>query len=319
METRNVFKTGVSAVIYTNTERLIKGNTVRDKFLIMADSVLFKQDDANVSGGFMAIDSVNGNVNIAFIKALSPTGKFLKDDGSWASIPSPLPDQTGNSGKALITNGSSLSWSMLIPSQTSNSGKFLTTNGTVTSWASLPSQFPDQTGNSGKTLVTNGSSVSWAMLIPSQTSNSGKFLTTNGSVTSWADVLPSQTGNNGKFLTTSGSALSWSTVPAPSPAGSTNQIQYNSGTSFAGSTRFLWRQSDNCFFAYGNSLFGMDPASNSPTAIIDIAAATSGISSLRIRSSGAATPTSPNDGDIWYNGTNIFIRTGGTNKRFTLA
>src|SRR5688572_30213276 len=84
-ETRNVFKTGVSATIYSNSSRLIKGNTVRDKFLVMADSVLF-YNDSNVGGGYLKIDSTHDNVDVSFIKATAATGKFLKDNGSWASL-----------------------------------------------------------------------------------------------------------------------------------------------------------------------------------------------------------------------------------------
>jgi hypothetical protein len=108
IETRAIFKTGVSAVIYTNTHKLIKGNTVRDKFLVLADSVLF-MEDANVSGGYLSISATNNNVDISFIKANSPSGKFLKDNGTWASADS-LPSQTSNSGKFLTTDGSVASW-----------------------------------------------------------------------------------------------------------------------------------------------------------------------------------------------------------------
>ena len=54
----------------------------------------------------------------------------------------------------------------------------------------------------------------------------------------------------------------------------------------------------------------------SPTAIADFGASTTSRSSLRIRSGTA--PTSPNDGDIWYDGTNIYIRVGTTTKTFTI-
>jgi hypothetical protein len=56
---------------------------------------------------------------------------------------------------------------------------------------------------------------------------------------------------------------------------------------------------------------------NAPTALTDIGASTTSRASLRIRSGSA--PTSPNDGDIWYDGTNIYLRVGGTTKTFTLV
>jgi hypothetical protein len=55
----------------------------------------------------------------------------------------------------------------------------------------------------------------------------------------------------------------------------------------------------------------------SPTAWMHIAAATATKASLRM-SAGVA-PTSPNDGDIWYDGTNLKMRVGGTTKTFTLT
>lgn len=39
--------------------------------------------------------------------------------------------------------------------------------------------------------------------------------------------------------------------------------------------------------------------------------------SLRIRSGTA--PTTPNDGDIWFDGTDIKMRIGGVTKTFTLV
>ena len=52
------------------------------------------------------------------------------------------------------------------------------------------------------------------------------------------------------------------------------------------------------------------------TAQADLGASTTAAASLRIRSGVA--PTAPNDGDIWFDGTNIFMRVGGVTKTFTL-
>jgi hypothetical protein len=54
-----------------------------------------------------------------------------------------------------------------------------------------------------------------------------------------------------------------------------------------------------------------------PTANVDIASSSTARASLRIRSGVA--PTSPNDGDIWYDGTNVYMRVGTTTKTFTLV
>lgn len=58
--------------------------------------------------------------------------------------------------------------------------------------------------------------------------------------------------------------------------------------------------------------FGM----STPTAVLDIAASDTTRASLRLRSGTA--PTTPNDGDVWYDGTNIKIRVGATTRTFTL-
>lgn len=54
-----------------------------------------------------------------------------------------------------------------------------------------------------------------------------------------------------------------------------------------------------------------------PTAVVDVAASTTARASLRIRTGVA--PTTPNDGDIWQDGTDIKIRIGGVTKTFTLV
>jgi hypothetical protein len=54
-----------------------------------------------------------------------------------------------------------------------------------------------------------------------------------------------------------------------------------------------------------------------PTSLLHLGASVSLKSSLRI-DSGVA-PTSPNDGDIWFDGTNIKMRIGGVTKIFTLV
>lgn len=55
----------------------------------------------------------------------------------------------------------------------------------------------------------------------------------------------------------------------------------------------------------------------SPTASLDVVASTTTNAGFRLRSGVA--PTSPNDGDIWYDGTNLKIRVGGTTKTVTIT
>jgi hypothetical protein len=51
-------------------------------------------------------------------------------------------------------------------------------------------------------------------------------------------------------------------------------------------------------------------ATNSPTAILDLGASTTGGASLRLRDGSA--PTSPNNGDVWNDGTHLKVRLAGT-------
>jgi hypothetical protein len=55
----------------------------------------------------------------------------------------------------------------------------------------------------------------------------------------------------------------------------------------------------------------------SPTAALDVKASTTSAAAIRLRSGTA--PTSPNDGDIWFDGTDLKMRIGGVTKTFTLV
>jgi hypothetical protein len=58
-------------------------------------------------------------------------------------------------------------------------------------------------------------------------------------------------------------------------------------------------------------------AGSVPTALVDVGASTTAAASLRIRSGTA--PTSPNDGDIWFDGTALRIRIGGLTRTVTVT
>lgn len=64
-----------------------------------------------------------------------------------------------------------------------------------------------------------------------------------------------------------------------------------------------------------NDLSGFGVAT--PSATVDVSGSTTTAASLRLRSGVA--PTSPNDGDIWFDGTSLKMRIGGATKTFTLA
>lgn len=61
----------------------------------------------------------------------------------------------------------------------------------------------------------------------------------------------------------------------------------------------------------GTGRVGLGNGQGTPTAIADIAASTTSNASARIRVGVA--PTSPNDGDIWYDGASILARVNGAN------
>lgn len=75
------------------------------------------------------------------------------------------------------------------------------------------------------------------------------------------------------------------------------------------------RTNTDSFFINGDTN-NVGIRTTTPTARLDIPASVTSAASLRIRSGTA--PTSPNDGDIWYDGTNIYIRVGTTTKTFTI-
>ena len=68
---------------------------------------------------------------------------------------------------------------------------------------------------------------------------------------------------------------------------------------------------------FGHPIFIGYATNTTPTATIDIIGSEATQASLRIRSGVA--PTTPNDGDIWFDGTDIKMRIAGVTKVFTLV
>jgi hypothetical protein len=71
------------------------------------------------------------------------------------------------------------------------------------------------------------------------------------------------------------------------------------------------------FSVKGNGYVSIGLDTTAATALTDIGASTTARASLRLRSGTA--PTSPNNGDIWFDGTDLKIRVGGVTKTFTLV
>ena len=95
---------------------------------------------------------------------------------------------------------------------------------------------------------------------------------------------------------------------------------FNSVASAASNASMQFRLSNNSstqatvMTLKGDGLVGIGTAS--PSAALDLPASTAARASLRIQT--GAAPTTPNNGDIWFDGTNIFMRVGGVTKTFTL-
>ena len=55
------------------------------------------------------------------------------------------------------------------------------------------------------------------------------------------------------------------------------------------------------------------------SALLHIGAATTSYAQLNLKTSAGTNPSAPADGDLWYDGTNLKFRQGGTTKTFTLV
>lgn len=123
-------------------------------------------------------------------------------------------------------------------------------------------------------------------------------------------------------------------VTIESPAGTVAGFNLQSGGTFASQStwtvdsRGTFDSPNNRFVVrnQGTSISGISvlPAgwvglggNEDPTAVADLAASTVARASLRIRTGVA--PTSPNDGDCWFDGTDFKARVGGVTKTFTLV
>lgn len=84
-QTRTQINTEISTYVYTNTTGLIKGDTVRDRMLNIAESFLNILTDADQPNGYVSINAI-GLANTSSIKSGTPTGLFLRDDGTWNTL-----------------------------------------------------------------------------------------------------------------------------------------------------------------------------------------------------------------------------------------
>lgn len=109
-----------------------------------------------------------------------------------------------------------------------------------------------------------------------------------------------------------GSTLTIQTTPAGSTAGATSATFQGSGGVTIGAT--ATDPGIGSLFVNTKAGIGTNAIAS---AILALAAGTTAKSQINLPPSTA--PTSPNDGDFWYDGTNVKIRVGGTTKTFTIS
>lgn len=81
---KSALDTQIDASIFTNGNRYISADIANTLLKDMSDSMVNKITDANAVQGYLQIDA-DGRVDVTFITAATPTGKFLRDDGTWAA------------------------------------------------------------------------------------------------------------------------------------------------------------------------------------------------------------------------------------------
>jgi hypothetical protein len=163
------------------------------------------------------------------------------------------------------------------------------------------------TGTASNTLtITNGNSGYILTYNTSMnTSNVAPILSYyNRNINSYGATVPTFQIRNNFGTSGDGKAID---IMCPSNTGHTTQSVI---------AKFDLFQTTTYRFVQYYSQFSIDTAQLTPTALLDIGASTTARSALRLRSGTA--PTSPNDGDIFFDGTNLKMRIGGVTKTFTI-
>ena len=185
----------------------------------------------------------------------------------------------------------------------------------------------------GTALVTGASTFQSTLRVDSNfiDNRANSFIQQSSSATASNRDLTFGNGTYGRFNINSKNFLFSSTGTFPSLGSYTYYVNGETSTGGGNGTGIYFKATSAQSGSNGNggdfiidTALGDGTGRNSrlgifvttPTALADIAASTTKHASLRIRSGTA--PTSPNDGDVWYDGTNIYIRVGGSTKTFTL-
>lgn len=293
----------IAANIYTNRSGLIKGNVLRQRLFNIADSALNRTTHADVNNGYLKINS-SGHVNIAFVKAASPTGKFLRDDGTWQTVSGG--GGGGTWGSITGTIGSQTDLTTYISTQIANLVN--SAPGALDTLNELASAMGNDANFS--TTVTNALATKAPLASPTFTgtittplTGGNKFVIANAS---------GQLVNFGINFYTSGNAyMDFDTYM---------QVGYQAGLGnvvwSAGTIPLTLRSYYNniVMSSAGIVMNGYIGLNVNPTAFLDIYGATSSVASLRIRAGSAV--SAPNDGEIWHTGGSLYMRFGGTTKEF---
>ncbi len=180
-----------------------------------------------------------------------------------------------------------------------------------------------------KIVGSSSTTSSFGVVFGTNSANFGTFAPTAGThylINMWSETNNSfnPTSGNANFRVIDMSAFTINQTVAAS--GNVSMINVNpTVTSVTGS---LYAIRSN--IASGSNLYNLfiDGTANNylngntsiktttATAFLTLGGSTTSNASLRILAGSA--PISPNDGDIWYDGTNIFLRVGGTTKTFTI-
>lgn len=171
---------------------------------------------------------------------------------------------------------------------------------------------PTLTGTVTTPNVTfNTAGTAAAPLIALNDANTGIFSTAHGNISFSSDGLyrVSLTANGVNLMASAGLGLFWSTTN-PDGAGQIG-ITYISSTLLEVNNTNPGTQLD---LGVRNLGAGISPLA---TTFVTIAAGTTAKSQINFAASTA--PTSPVDGDFWFDGTNVKIRVSGATKTFTIV
>lgn len=189
-------------------------------------------------------------------QGIPSSSTVLFGDGVWRASTQTIPSQTGLAGYYLSTNGTSLVWATALagPSSTTLNGipTFSNTGGTAVQ------NTPATVDTSGNAVFPGTFKLSAFTTAGILTNNGTGVLSTQVPGATLLGYLGTGSPSSTNYLRGDGT---WAT-PAGVPAGSSTQVQFNSGSGFGASPYFIWS---------GNYLqLGLgDTANTAQTLIVD--------------------------------------------------